>query len=42
MRFSTSATIGIICKPIWAREGAFGVQFLRRIGEKMQRRPAVA
>jgi hypothetical protein len=33
MRFSTTATIGIICKPIWAREGAFGVQFLRRIGD---------
>ena len=31
VRFTANAAIAIICKPIWEREGAIGVQFLDRV-----------
>jgi hypothetical protein len=33
LRLSTDGTISLVCKTIWAREGAIGVQFLERVGD---------
>jgi hypothetical protein len=33
LRLSADGAIAIVCKTIWAREGAVGVQFLKRVDD---------
>ena len=34
LRLSADGAMAVVCKTIWAREGAIGVQFLERVGER--------
>src|SRR3954469_7259197 len=36
IRFDANATIAMICRPMWTRDGATGVQFLRRVSDSAE------